>query len=359
MELSIICFTKKGLETAKRIPGKLYVKSSRIPDDKGYTRVETSVLEWTGKQMRISAPILFVGAVGIAVRAVAPYVRDKLTDSPVVVVDEEGRFCIPLLSGHMGGANEIAVYISKLLGAIPVITTATDINGCFAVDVFAKKNGLCVMEREGIARVSSGILSGEEITLSVEKGHLKKSDPPEKIILMPYPPREDADVMISSKPEDEGRLLTLRPRRYVIGLGCKKNTDSTALFDFVTKELQKLSITGGEIYALASIDLKKNEAGMLALAESFSVPFLTYTAEELSKAEGEFTPSEFVREKTGVDNVCERAAYMGCIGKPKKSPGGCGAEEDGVEFIKRKIAGEGMTIAIAAKPWSVEFDHEE
>ena len=102
--------------------------------------VEEGMGEWAGKQMAEKHTLLFIGACGIAVRAIAPYITDKLHDSAVLVMDEGGNYIIPILSGHVGGANEIAVKIAVEIGAVPVITTATDINGKFAVDLFAKRN---------------------------------------------------------------------------------------------------------------------------------------------------------------------------------------------------------------------------
>ena len=113
-------------------------------------------------------PIIFIGATGIAVRSIAPFVKDKLTDSPVIVIDELGQFVIPLLSGHVGGANALAQEISQAIGATPVITTATDINKVFAVDVFAEKNGLRLLDKSKIKTVSSKILKGETIIIKSE-----------------------------------------------------------------------------------------------------------------------------------------------------------------------------------------------
>lgn len=107
--------------------------------------------------------MLFVGAAGIAVRAIAPLVKDKLTDPAVLVMDEAGQFVIPILSGHVGGANELARLIAGLCQAVPVITTATDVNRVFAVDVFAAKNSLIIADREAARHVAMDLLEGREV----------------------------------------------------------------------------------------------------------------------------------------------------------------------------------------------------
>ena len=199
MKISVISFTKTGKQLAERIRESmnggdetiiLYSKCSRkkkvqtfggIPnkdsnvptDNTGDTiAVQESVSAWAGEQMAAHHALIFIGACGIAVRAIAPWIMDKLHDSPVLVVDEMGKYVIPLLSGHVGGANELAVRLAGALGAVPVITTATDLHDSFAVDIFAKRNDLRICNREGIAKVSAKVLAGEEITMSVQTGHL-------------------------------------------------------------------------------------------------------------------------------------------------------------------------------------------
>ena len=167
------CSRKKTVQTAENSGdvttqtfGVIPNKDSNVPtDNTGNTiAVQESVSVWAGEQMAAHHALVFVGACGIAVRAIAPWITDKLHDSPVLVIDEQGQYVIPLLSGHVGGANELAVRLAGELGAVPVITTATDLHGSFAVDLFAKRNDLWIHNREGIARVSAKILAGEKIT---------------------------------------------------------------------------------------------------------------------------------------------------------------------------------------------------
>ncbi|MCR4901331.1 MAG: cobalamin biosynthesis protein [Butyrivibrio sp.] len=256
-------------------------------------------------------PILFIGAAGIAVRAISPFVKDKLSDSCVLVTDELGKFVIPLLSGHYGKGIERAKEISKLLGAVPVITTATDINGVFSVDVFAVNNGLHIVNKDLIKKVSSKALKGEELCLG-------------------------KDFCITDNPEEENskECLLLKPKRVVLGMGCKKGKTFEELKDFVLSIYDE-DYLRQNLYAICSIDVKARETGLIKLAFYFGAEFITYSKQELLAARGEFEESDFVKDTVGVGNVCERAAI-------------CGAGE-GSELILKKTARDGMTIAGAKR----------
>lgn len=260
--------------------------------------------DWTKECFELHLPMLFVGSVGIAVRTIASFITDKLSDSPVVVVDELGQHVIPILSGHYGGANSLAIELADLIQAKPVITTATDINNVFAVDVFAKNNGLRVSDKDKIKNVSSKVLKGENIT--VEE-------------------RDDAIVI-------DG--LKLYPKRIVLGMGCKKGKSFQELKDFVAEHYD-LGELKKNLFAICSIDVKADEMGLVMLAQYFGVQFITYSAEELIKVQGDFSDSSFVNKTVGVGNVCERAALLG-------------AGDEGI-LIRGKIARDGMTLAEAKR----------
>ncbi len=297
--------------------------------------VETSVEEWAGRQMREKSAILFIGACGIAVRAIAPFLTDKLQDPPVLVMDEKGNYVVPILSGHVGGANALAGMLAQAVGAQPVITTATDLNLAFAVDVFAAENGFAIENKSGIAKISSKILAGEAVTASAETGHEKMLLERNGLRVVPYPPEESVDLVITSEENIYGAVLVLRPREYSIGFGCKKGKDAGEMAQFVEKVIQENGILKTQIFALASISPKREEAGIKEWCRRENIPFLTYSAEELRQVDGEFTASDFVEKQVGVDNVCERAALKAC-----------GA---GGELIVRKCAENGMTIAVARR----------
>lgn len=355
--LSIISFTEKGAHLSLKLLDMLseegenawlYTKCSKYRDgsiNKRLRYVYSNTDEWAKVQMSAKNELLFIGACGIAVRAIAPWVANKLYDSPVLVMDELGTYVIPILSGHVGGANEIAVKIGEMTGSIPVITTATDLNKSFAVDIFAKKNYLYIENKNGIAKVSSKVLRGEKISIAIEPhGYGHDSRFKNQIEIVDFPPNQPVDVIITSQRKDYNASLILRPREYVLGMGCKRDKEPEKIAGYIDQTLTALGISKNQVYAICSIDKKRDEAGFLQWSSLERIPFITYSAEELEDVEGDFEVSQFVKSQVGVDNVCERAALKGC--------------GEGGELVYRKHASDGMTIAVAKRDWRVSFDYE-
>lgn len=347
-DIAVISFTYRGAELAEHIQEamdavwscKLYTKCSDARAEGIGISVDQPLAEWTGKQFAAGNALLFIGACGIAVRSIAPHVKDKLSDVPVLVADEVGQFVIPLLAGHYGGANRLAGELSRALGATAVLTTATDVNGLFAVDVFAASNRLAVAGHDGIARVSAGLLRAGYLTMSVA-GECEGEIPPE-VRLVPYPPKEPVDVLVAPQCEAGERCsLWLIPSCLLLGVGCRRGKSEEELEAFVRETLEKEKLSSMAVAGIASVDVKADEVGILALAEQLAVPFLTYPAGRLQCVDGTFTSSGFVAQQVGVDNVCERAAV-------------CAAGEGG-RLLVQKTACEGKTLAIAEKKWSVKF----
>ena len=356
--------------------------------------IQESVLKWTESRFSADDGILFVGACGIAVRSIAPYVASKKSDPAVLVIDECGKFVISLLSGHLGGANELALTASEILNAQAVVTTATDLHERFAVDIFAKKNGCDIMNMTAAKEVSAAVLAGEKVGFYSEfpwTGTL-----PQGLILcdrkgVPVSPDEknrtgkssgavtekqetgkpSGEVMKKQETANYGRealteesageqpvrlgiavtvhksctpfLSTVQviPKAVTLGMGCRKNKDPEGIEKAADICLEQGDIFPQAVERLASISIKKNEPGLLALAENKKLPFLTFEGEELMKVQGEFTPSAFVKSVTGADNVCERSAVLGAA-KGK--------------LIKRKSGGDGVTTALALREWEVHFE---
>ncbi len=360
MKIAAICFTLQGQEVLRKLKqsglsdpalqlycrGSAFAKEEDVPAS-GFTAVTESVADWAARRFEEKNALLFVGAAGIAVRAVAPLVKDKLTDAPVLVMDDGGRYVIPLLSGHVGGANELARLLAEKTGAEPVITTSTDVHGKFAVDVFAKKNGLRIRNREGIAAVSAKLLQGEEITLAVSEGiGIDRASLEEFQVRHPGEIRlvteGAADVRIVRPKETGGcAALVLEKKEYILGIGCRKGKEADALRAFVQKKLSAQKISMEEVSCIASIDCKKEEAGLVCLAKSGDIPFVTYSAEALAAVEGDFTESEFVRRQVGVGNVSERAAMAACAQTGR--------------LILPKQAEDGMTLAIVRDERKLRF----
>ena len=181
-----------------------------------------------GKPGPVERPAVFgekcydlYGAAGIAVRAAAPWIRDKFAGSPVIVIDETARFVIPLLSGHVGGANELACELAAFLGAVPVITTATDRNGLFAVDLFAAGNGLVLTDRKMAREISARILEGKTVGFISD---FPTDGVPEGCA--PYWQEYTIWITIKDRLPKEMpqgiKVLRLVPRAVTLGVGCRK-----------------------------------------------------------------------------------------------------------------------------------------
>ena len=331
MKLAYLSFTEKGRQLAGRLAAALGGTAQRCG-------ASCSLEAWTEAHFSQSDGLVYVGAAGIAVRAIAPHLKSKTTDPAVLVVDECARYAIPILSGHLGGANDLARAIGRVCGALPVLTTATDVNGVFAADEWAKRQNCLVLNPERIKTVSAKLLAGGTVT--VQSSWPIAGQPPRNVCQT-----EDrgADVLLDIHP-GTGEKLHLVPRIAVLGVGCKKNVSFQMLETALATFLDRTGVCEQAISAVASIDLKKNEPGLLDLCAAHGWPLKTYPAEQLRAVEGQFTPSAFVQGVTGVDNVCERSAVLA----------------SGGTLCQGKTAGDGITMALALAPyqpnwrWQVE-----
>ncbi len=294
----IIYFTDRGEELSGKLLSKL--KKQGYEADRASGRQE-KLSEWTAEHFIGGKVLIFIGAAGIAVRAVAPFVKKKEEDPAVIVTDEQGRYWIPILSGHIGGANRAAEELSRLCGGQPVLTTATDGEGLFSVDVFAKDNGLVIPDLNQAKGFSAKLLS-----------------------------RNGAALIISPEKREGFYLI---PRCIILGAGCRKGKTKEELLAFMLELLDGQDLSRYALCCIASIDRKKDEQGLKECAQELSVPFLTFSAEELAAVPGAFTASKRVSEETGVDNVCERAVMAAGAGK----------------LLVRKTVKDGMTLALGIR----------
>lgn len=299
---------------------------------------EEALSDWARRCFTLHAPLLFIGACGIAVRTIAPYVSDKLSDPPVIVLDEAGEHVIPILSGHMGGGNELAKVLSNRLKqragypAEAVITTATDVAHTFSVDVFAKKNGFTIVNRQGIQKISQKVLMNRPVTLGIANSisYDREQIPP--LFTLVQSGTDPVDLWMKGYGDaSRNALLTLEAKEYVLGIGCKKNTPQEKINELVTAHHVDLS----RVFSVASIDLKAKEYGLLAFCQTNHLPLRTYSSAELKPADADFAQSEFVAHITGVGNVCESAAAT--------------EAKEGYQMLLPKTVGDGVTLAIAKR----------
>jgi cobalt-precorrin 5A hydrolase len=276
---------------------------------------------------------IFIMSTGIVVRMIAPLIRDKTIDPAVVVMDEKGLHAVSLLSGHIGGANELAVQAARIVGAAPVITTATDIQQVPAIDVIAKNLGLHIENPQAIRYVSMALLNGGPIFLH---------DPFELLTgLIPdayLSDEKDAnlpgvyvDDRLTHLPE---KTLILRPKSLAAGMGCNRNTQAAEMKDLLFSTLDKFGLSVHSLNVIASVDLKKDEQDLLALAEELSLPLIFFDKDRLKAVTQIQTPSEMVQKHIGVPSVCEAAAILAADNGP---------------LIAAKHSTRNVTVAIARK----------
>ena len=340
MRINAVAFSTNGCRTAIRLKEAfpeedIRIFSKTISDNLGVERIEGKVGEWTGRSFEECDAIVFIGAIGIAVRYIAPFVRSKTVDPAVVAMDEHAIWAVALLSGHIGGCNELTARIADRMGSEAIITTATDLNGKFSVDTFAARNGMRISSMSIAKDVSSKVLDGSFVGFCSEVPIEGKF--PEGIVEADSGP---FGVCVSSDPDRKpfDTTLNLTPMDVVLGVGCRRGTEPSKLRSFAEKVLKEEGIAPERVGSVASIDLKKDEEAVLALARRLRAPAVFYTAEQLNSLEGEFSRSEFVNRITSVDCVCERSAMMG-----------------GGRLIRRKTAEDGMTIAICIREMHPRF----
>ena len=335
MKGAIFAFSRQGCRTARRI-----MEGSPDVTWQSYTMERFGEADFSaitpkcyGDCFASSELLVFVGSCGIAVRKIAPFVHDKRTDPAVVCVDEKGTFVIPLLSGHIGGANALARRIADSLNATAVITTATDINRRFSVDTWATEHGCAISSMKLAKAVSAAILEG---AIPLKSDFPVASNLPNGVI--PADTGHLGIYLTVTDKEPFENTLRLIPKRLHLGIGCRRGTSKEAIESAVMQVFRENRLDFRAVSCAASIDLKQDEEGLLSFFREQNIPIRFYTAEELSAVSGDFTPSAFVKTVTGVDNVCERSALMGAD-----------------EIIVRKTACHGVTVAVATEKWEVHF----
>lgn len=338
MRAALISVTERGADLTARIADLGVCACMRYAHQSHSDAVSVpfaSIYDVTAELFSKFDALVFVCACGIAVRAIALHIRDKSADPAVLVIDEQGQFVIPVLSGHLGGANALAQEIASKIGAVPVITTATDTGGKFSPDSFAAANFLQIIDLSAAKTVASAVLAGEPVGLVSDFPYV--NCPPE------LHPGEAYRTGLCISP-DTGKkpfpvTLSLVPQDLVLGIGCRKG----ATAEQIEEAVQNAGIPLDRVYCAATIDRKADEPGLIVFCTKYRLKLVTFTAEELMHTKGDFHASDFVRETVGADNVCERSAVRasgGALVYPKTAQNGvtCAAAKRRihVDFAKRR-----------------------
>ena len=338
MNAALFCFSDDGAVLARRAAEALGLPPSAIHSTEKYAArygfsAHASIRADMGALFGAHEALIFICACGIAVREIAPHLKSKADDPAVLVLDDQGRFVIPILSGHIGGANALAARLADALGAAPVITTATDGRGRFSPDAWAASHRCAISSLETAKAVSAAILTGE-VPVCAEA---------------PLPAALPAGLTAG----EEGALgifigihtgqpfaatLRLIPRVVTLGIGCRRGAPEAAIREAALTVLSAHGIDPRAVWRVASIDVKREEAGLLAFAQSLGAETAFYSAEALAAVPGAFSESEFVKKTVGVGCVCERAAALA-----------------GGTLLIPKTVCAGVTVAAAIGEWRISF----
>jgi len=316
MKIAVISFNSKGNSIAQ------VIKESIDADLFAKDQIKDFNLKEIVKALLESYnALIFIASTGIAVRAVAPYLKSKAEDPAVLVVDILGKYVISLLSGHLGGANELGIKIAKLIKAEPIITTATDGMGIEAPDLLAKRNNLVIENLKAAKDVSALLVDGRKVAFIDEENKIKA-------------PKGYSDDLEASRglvyvTNKDIKTLYLIRKNIVLGIGCKKNYSPEIMRETVLKALKNYNLDYRSVKAVVTIELKKEEQAIVELAQNLKAEFKIFTIEDIKKVEHKYKGSDFVENNIGVRAVCEP-----CV------------ELYGATLITEKLNCEGMTLCI-------------
>jgi len=346
MNIDMYAFSSKGailcdkiIEGLKDVNIEAFVPERYIKNAHHVKMRVDNLYNSTEKSFKEKNCIIFIGAVGIAVRAISPFVKSKKTDPAVICVDEKGLNVISLLSGHIGGANKLTREISNIVGGNPIITTATDINDKFAVDEWASNKNMHISCLKACRDIAAEILEDNKIGLYCDFS-IEGEMPVE---IDKYESNIGICISLNESKKPFYNTLNLIPRIISVGVGCRKGTEFNIIYNAIKDVLLENNISHYAINSINSIDLKKDEEGIIKASEIFNVPFNTFSKEELNNIEGQFSKSKFVESIAGVDTVCERAALMG---------------SNNSKLIIKKTINNSVTVAASIEDYTVDFDYK-
>ena len=351
--LAIWAITPKGTNLAKRLakqlaPADCFV-SAKIAEYEDQINRFTNFNQTISEHFGQYRAHIFIMATGIVVRTIAPHLIHKTTDPAVVVMDEVGQFAISLISGHLGGANDLAGKAVKITGGQAVITTATDVNQLPAIDVLAQEKGLKIINPAAIKAVNMALISGRKITIYDPYRLFQGQAWPLAPYNLPHDLLKDqiiaklnnasVGILIDDRkwPELTQTVLILRPGTLAVGVGCNRHTKANEMLALLETTFKRFNLATNSIKTLASVDIKADEPGLLELAEQLNLNLSLYSRRELDQIKNVPTPSVMVKKHLGVNSVCKAAAILGAGMGP---------------LIVPKHKSQNVTIAVARRDFT-------
>ncbi|WP_161486086.1 cobalt-precorrin 5A hydrolase [Desulfotomaculum copahuensis] len=328
MRLSVIAVTRHGAALGRRAAGCLRQQGHPVrllvparfrdgtPGEEAFSGPLAGVI---AAEFERAQGLVLIMALGIVIRLLAPLVRDKRTDPAVVTLDEKGQFVISTLSGHLGGANDLARSLAAGLGAAAVITTATDVRGRPAVDVLARQYDLAMEPFAAVRTVNAALVNGEPVTFCSQFTlPLPQAD---GIHRLPWEQLRTGRingwlVLITNRTiaPPAANTLFLRPRNLVAGIGCRRGIDAQPVREALERALALAGCSPLSLQALATVDLRAEEAALQIVAGERAVPLFSFSRAAIQsvydRKEHNLNFSHFVYEKIGVGGVCEPVSLL-------------------------------------------------
>lgn len=324
--LAIICVTEEGHLISEKIKNTFDARVYRREDVKSIGIKEVSKEAFSKYNF-----VIFISSTGIAVRSISSLVKSKTEDPGVLVIDNSSRYVISLLSGHIGGANELTESIAEILGAEPIITTATDNLGITAPDMVAKKNNLIIDNMKICKDVAAFLVHRDKVgfldkngVIDIPKGYTPYNNETSKHL--------KALVLVTNEDstKDYGiPVLKLIRQNIVLGIGCKKDYPEDTMEEKVFKTLREYNIDKRSIKAIGTAWVKAEEKAIISLSKTLNCAMKTYTKEEIQRVHHHYKGSDFVEKNIGVRAVCEPSCEL-----------------LGGRLITDKLPLEGMTLCI-------------
>jgi len=350
MSIAIIAITGNGARLGTRLKeqladAELYVLARHHGKaGRGSLRFDGELGELIASLWPTVSGFVCIMATGIVVRLIAPLLQGKDVDPAVVVMDDAGKFAVSLLSGHLGGGNELAERAAFISGARAVITTATDANDLPSFDMLAKGNGWAIDDLSRVKTLNSLLLENGRIAVADTTG-----------LVRPYFHGRGNLLFVDSfvaafrsgaagllfvtnalvPPQLQAEnLLVLRPKNLYLGVGCNSGTTAEEIEAVILSGLRRFLLSPASVAAIATAEAKRGEPGLVVCAEKFAVPLLCYSSSELNGVAVPSPPSEHALAAIGATGVAEPAALLA-------SGGG--------NLLLKKVKSGNVTLAIAEK----------
>lgn len=327
MRIGIISVTKQGDLIADKLKEILYAEvfsKSSIED--------FNIKSITEKLMESYQAVIFIASTGIGVRSIAPFLKGKAVDPAVLVIDSCANFVISLVSGHLGGANELTLKVAEVLKAQPVITTATDNLGITAPDVIAKHNNFIIEDLKKAKYIAAKLVDGKKVAfiddkqyIPLPKGYIDNVEEAEGAVYV-------TNRIQGNWQNEKFISLKLIRRDVILGIGCRKNFDAEKMHKTVIKVLGENNIDIRAVSIVATVEIKKDEKAILELSKKFNAELKIFTLNEIKKIEDKYKGSDFVEKSIGVRAVCEPSVEL-----------------SGGKLLTGKICCDGMTICIGER----------